>query len=92
MFNPRNFEEKIVTRTLEGSIGPPPSSTFDTIHPIDMKSGKHNKLHLHFQLSEITWCLIGFHGNGSQINDVTGSRHLGFLNFRFCSKLNFGTS
>ena len=64
--NPRSLLEKIVTRSLEGgggSIGPP--STFDTVHPIDLKFGTHNKLHLYFQLSETTWCLIGFHGNNS---------------------------
>ena len=63
------------------SIGPPPS-TFDTIHPIDTKFGTYNiKLHLYFQSSEIAWCLIGFHGNNSQINDVTCDHYLGFLNF-----------
>ena len=47
-----------------------------------------NKLHLYFQLSETTRCLIGFHGNNySQINDVTGSRHLGFSNFQILFKL-----
>ena len=31
-------KKKIVTRSLEGRfIGPPPPSTFDTIHPIDLK-------------------------------------------------------
>ena len=44
------------------------------------------KLHLYFQLSENTWCLIGFHGNNSQINDVTGGRHLGFSNFQILFK------
>ena len=43
----------------------PPSSTFDTIHPIDMKLGTYNKFHLCFQLSETTWFLMGFHGNNS---------------------------
>ena len=64
-----------------GSIGPP-ASTFDTIHPIDMKFGTYNKLHLYFQLSETSWCLIGFHGKNSQINEFTDGRHLGFLNFQ----------
>ena len=58
----------------------------NTIRPIDMKSGTYNKLHLYFQLSETTWCLIGFHGNNSQINDATGGRHLGFLNFQILVK------
>ena len=83
--NPRSLEEKIVTRSLGGgsSIEPShPPSTFDTIHPIDMRFGTYNKLHLHFPLSETTWYLIGFHGNNSQINDVTGGRHLEFLNFQ----------
>ena len=67
--NPRSLEEKIVTRSLGGRgvnrtpPPPPPPSTFDTIHPIDLKFGTCNKLHLYFQLSEFTWCLIGFHGN-----------------------------
>ena len=64
----------------------PPPSTFDTIHPIDLKFGTYSKLHLHFQLSETTWCLIGFHGNNSQINDVTGGRHLGFSNIQILFK------
>ena len=86
-FNPRSLEEKIVTRGLGGSVGPPPPLfTFDTIHPIDLKFGTYNKLHLFFQLSETTWCLIVFHGNNSQINDVTGGRHLGFLNFHILFK------
>ena len=82
-FNPRSLLEKIVTRSLEGgqSDPTPPPSTFDIIHPIDLKFGSYDKLHLYFQLSKTTWCLIGFHGNNSQINDVTGGRHLGFSNF-----------
>ena len=83
--NPRSLLEKIVTRSLEGGGGvnrTPPSSTFDTIHPIDLKFGTYNKLRLYFQLSETTWRLIGFHGNNSQINDVTGAGHLGFSNFQ----------
>ena len=59
------------------------TSTFATIHSIDMKFGAYAKLHLYFQLSETTSCLIGLYGNDSQINDVTGGRHLGFLNFEF---------
>ena len=80
--------EKIVTRSLEGGggVNRTPSSTFDTIHPIDLKFGTYSKLHLYFQLSETTWCLICFHGNNSQINDVTGGRQLGFSNFQILFK------
>ena len=67
IFNPRSLLEKIVTRSLEGGgqSEPPSPSTFDTIYPIDLKFGTYNKFHLYFQLSETTWCLIGFHGNNS---------------------------
>ena len=88
MFNPRSILEKLVTRSLEGgggSIGPPPS-TFDKIHPTDLKFGTYCKLHLYFQLSETTWCLIGFHGNNSQINNVTVGCHLGYSNFQILFK------
>ena len=86
-FNPRSLLEKIVTRSLEGGQSDPPSpSTFDTIHPIDLKFGTYSKLHFYFQLSETTWCLIGLHGNNSQINDVTVDRHLGFSNFQILFK------
>ena len=85
--NPRSLLEKIVTRSLEGGgVQSDPPSTFDTIHPIDLKFGTYNKFRLYFQLSETTWCLIGFHGNNSQINDVTGGRHLGFSNFQILIK------
>ena len=87
LINPRSLLEKIVTRSLEGGGGGLVSpSTFDTIHPNDLKFGTYNKLHLYLQLSETTWCLISFHGNNSQINDVTGGRHLGFSNFQILFK------
>ena len=77
--SPLTLEEKIVTHSLEGGgVNRTSPSTFDTIHPIDLKFGTYNKIHLYFQLSETTWCLISFSGNNSQINDVTGGRHLGF--------------
>ena len=91
--NPRSLEEKIVTRSLGGggggSIGPPfyfrhNSSDWHKIWYI--KFGTYNKLYLYFKVSETTWCLIGFHGNNSQINDVTGGRHLGFWNFQILFK------
>ena len=51
-FNPRSLDEKIVTihEHLRGGGQLHPPSTFDTIHPIDMKFGTYNKLHLYFQL------------------------------------------
>ena len=57
-------------------------STFDTIHTIDLIFGTYNELPLCFQLSETTWCPIGFHSYHSTINDVTNGRHLGFLNIQ----------
>ena len=85
--NPRGLEEKIVTRSLEGGGGVNRTPFyFRQIHPIDLTFGTYNKLHLYFQLSKTTWCLIGFHGNNSQINDVTGGRPLGFLNFQILFK------
>ena len=55
--------KKWVTQTLEGrgegrSIGLP--STFDTTHSIVMIFSTYNKLPLHFQLGETTWCFIWF--------------------------------
>ena len=52
--NPRSLEEEIVTRSLGGrgevNCPPPPSpSTFDTIHPNNLKLGTYNKLHLYLQ-------------------------------------------
>ena len=70
----------MVTRTLEWGGGQSPS-TFDTIHPIGMEFDTYNKLYLFFQLSETAWCLIDFHGNDSQINDVTRGHHLRFSDF-----------
>ena len=88
--NPRSLLEKIVTRSLEvgggGGQSDTPLSTFDKIHPIDLKFGTHNKVHLYFQLSEAMWCLIGFHVKNSQINDVTGGRYLGFSHFQILFK------
>ena len=62
MFNPRNLEQKQVTRTLEGGGGNRmPPSTFEAIHPIDVTFGTYNELHLYFQLSVTRWHLIGLH-------------------------------
>ena len=82
-------KKKLITRSLErggGGQSDPSSFTFDTIHSIDLKFGTLSKFHLYFQLSETTWCLIGFHGNNSQINDVTDGRHLGFSKFQILFK------
>ena len=54
-----------------------------------MKFGTYNKLHLYFQLSETTRCLIGFHGNDCQLYDFTVDRHLGFLNYQILFKFEF---
>ena len=66
-FNPRSLLEEIVTRSLDGGgvQSDPHPSNFDTIYPIDLKFGTYSKHHSYFQLSETTWCLIGFHGNSS---------------------------
>ena len=37
------------------------------------------------------WCLIGFHGNQSFINDVTSGRRLGFLYFEILFKFELNT-
>ena len=85
--NPRSLLEKnSYTKPWGGGVNRTPPSTFDTIHPIDLKFGTYNKLQLYFQLSKTTWCVIGFHGNNSQISDVTGGRHLGFSNFQILFK------
>ena len=85
--SPQKFLEGI---SQGGSIGPL-LSTFDTIHPIDLIFGTYNDIPLYFQLSEITWCLIGY--LGSHINDVTSGRHFGFLHFQilFIFELNTET-
>ena len=87
VFSPRSLEEEIVTRTdwWGGGGQSDPPSTFDTIHPIGMKFGTYNKLHLQFQFSETTWCLIGFHSNDSQIKTSQEIAILDFYIFRFSS-------
>ena len=60
------------------SIIPLPA-TFDTIHLIDIKFCSNNELPLYFQLSVTLWCLNGFHGNHSYINDITSGCHPGFF-------------
>ena len=85
-FDPRTgrHKPKEVTRRHKGGRGliGPPLSTFDTIHPIDLRFCTYNKLSLYFQLIKTLRCLIGFHGYHSHINDVTSGRHLEFSNFQ----------
>ena len=67
--NPRRHKvKKSYTKAWGGgwSIGTL-TSTFDTIHPIDQIFGTFNESSLYFQLIETTCCLIGFHGNHSNI-------------------------
>ena len=65
---------------MGGSIGPP--SIFQTIQPIDMKLGV---CIISVQLNIVTWQLIVFHGNHSNMMPslVAANRHLGFSNFQF---------
>ena len=79
-FNPKSLEEKKkLHEALRGEGGQSnPPTTFDSIRPIDLKFGKYHNLHLYFQLSESTECLIGFHGNNSQINDVKSCSNFHF--------------
>ena len=58
-----------------------PPTIFKSIQPVDMKLGMCNKWPVYFQLSIVTWHLIGLHGNHSN-NDVTSGRHVGFSNFQ----------
>ena len=65
-----------------GSIWPLPLLLTPCTQPIDLIFGTYNKLSLYFSIIEITWCVIGFHGNRSHINDVTSGSYLGFSNFQ----------
>ena len=67
-------------------------TTLDTIHPIDLKSGTYNNLHLYFQLRGTTWYLIGFHGNNRKKMTSQAAAILDFQIFRFFSKFYFSTS
>ena len=42
-------------------------SIFKSVQPTDMKLGMCNKCPVYFQVSIVTWHLIGFHGNHSNI-------------------------
>ena len=63
-FNLRRHEKLHVGM---GSQLLPPPPIFKSIQPIDMKLGMCNKCPVNVQLSIVTWHLIGFHGNHSNI-------------------------
>ena len=71
-------------------MGPLPS-TFDTIHPIEEIFGTYNERSLYFQLIEITCCLIGFHGNRSNIMTPPAAAILDFQIFKVFSNSNLNT-
>ena len=78
--NPRRHKLKKVTRRHKGgggSIGPLPF-TFDTIHLIDLIFGTY-------------CCLIGFHGNHSNIMTSLAAAILDFQSFKFFSNSNLNT-
>ena len=82
----------MVTPSFEGGQSDPlPPSTFDTIHPIGLKVGAYNKLHLYFQLSETTWCLIGLPATITKWKTSQVTAILDFHIFRFCSNFHFST-
>ena len=73
-----------------GSIEPLPS-TFDTIHQIGQIFCTYNERLLNFQLIETTCCLIGFHGNQSNIMTSLAAAILDFQIFKFFSNSNLNT-
>ena len=73
-----------------GAIGPLPS-TSDTIHSIDQIFGTHNGRFLYFQLIDTIFCLIGFHGNHSNIMSSLTTAILDFQIFKFFSNSNLNT-
>ena len=71
-----------------GSIGSSPSN-LDTIHLIVVMFGTYNELPLYVLLHVTTWCIGGFHGNHSYINEVAV---LDFEGFKFYPKWNNNTA
>ena len=60
-----------------------PASIFKSIQPIDTKPGMCNKCSAFFQLSIVTWHLIGFHGSHSNIMTLLVAAILDFQIFNF---------
>ena len=84
IINPRRHEEKKVTRRHEGGINrTPPPSIFKSIQPNDMKLRMCNKCPVYFQLSLVTWNLIGFHGNHSNIMTSLATAILDYQIFKY---------
>ena len=70
---------------------PPHPSIFKSIQPIDMELGMCNKCPVYFQLSIVTWHLIRFHGNHSNIITSLVAAILDFQIFKLFSYLNLNT-
>ena len=73
-----------IFKSLRRSLRLHPLSPFKILDP-PLIFDIYNKLPLYFQLRKTTWCLVGFHGNQSYINDVKG-HHLGFSKFQIVFK------
>ena len=70
-------------------MGPP--SIFKSIQPIDMKLGTCNKCLVYFQLSIVTWLLMRFHGNHSNLMTSLVAAILDFQIFKIFSYSNLNT-
>ena len=67
----------------EGVQSDSPITIFKSIQPIDMKLGTCDKCLAYFQLSIVTWYLIGFHGNHSNIMTSPVAAILDFFIVKF---------
>ena len=61
---------------------PSPPSIFKRIQPIDMELSMCNKCPVHLQFSIVTWHLIGFHDNHSNIMTLLVAAILDFQIFK----------
>ena len=91
--HPRRQEEEKVTQRHGGGVNwtTPPPLFSKVFKPIDMKLGMCNKCPVYFQLSIVTWHLIGFHGNHSNIVTSLVAAILDFQIFTFFSYSNLNT-